>query len=233
MKGIISAMASKKIAISQSNYLPWRGYFDLIDSVDAFLLYDIVQFTKNDWRNRNKILTPFGVKWLTIPVGQKIDRRICDVDLPDTDWREKHIEKLYESYKNAPNFQLVMSQLEPVIGDISIKKLSDLNRRLIEKICQLLRIETVISEVNDRFLEYTCPSRRLVEICKSEGAREYCTGPNGLNYLNLDIFAQEGITVTVFEYQKYTTYKQLWADSFEEGLSVADYLFCANGWNNT
>lgn len=226
-------MASKKIAISQSNYLPWRGFFDLIDSVDVFLFYDIVQFTKNDWRNRNKILTPFGVKWLTIPVGQKIDRRICDVELPETDWRDKHIEKLYESYHNAPNFQMVMSELEPVIKDANIKKLSDLNRKLTENICKLMRIDTEIGDVNEDFLEYSCPSRRLVEICKSEGAREYCTGPSGLNYLNLDIFAQEGICVTVFEYPKYAAYKQLWTVSFEEGLSVADYLFCASGWSNT
>ena len=71
-----------KLAISQSNYIPWRGYFDLIASVDRFVLYDTVQFTKNDWRNRNLIKTQAGVQWLSIPVGANIRRTIQEVELP-------------------------------------------------------------------------------------------------------------------------------------------------------
>ena len=80
----------KKVAILQSNYIPWKGYFDMIASVDEFILYDDVQFTKNDWRNRNRIKTPQGTQWITIPVGQDIDRLIRDVHLKDSQWQIKH-----------------------------------------------------------------------------------------------------------------------------------------------
>mgnify|MGYP000340695346 CR=1 FL=1 len=79
-----------KVVINQSNYLPWKGYFDLIASVDEFILYDEVQFTKNDWRNRNRIKTARGVEWLSIPVGQDIRRSISEVQLSDPSWQEKH-----------------------------------------------------------------------------------------------------------------------------------------------
>ena len=66
----------KRVAILQSNYLPWKGYFDIIGSVDEFIVYDRAQYTKNDWRNRNLIKTPQGPSWLSIPVGADISRRI-------------------------------------------------------------------------------------------------------------------------------------------------------------
>ena len=77
----------KKIAILQSNYIPWKGYFDLVAAVDEFILYDDMQFTKNDWRNRNKIKTPKGTEWITVPVGQDIRRRIRDVEIRDDRWQ--------------------------------------------------------------------------------------------------------------------------------------------------
>src|SRR5438552_16211067 len=86
----VPAPSMKKVAILQSNYIPWKGYFDLIAAVDEFILYDDVQFTKSDWRNRNKIKTSKGVEWLTIPVGQNINRIIRDVELPPTEWQSKH-----------------------------------------------------------------------------------------------------------------------------------------------
>jgi hypothetical protein len=67
--------------VLQSSYIPWRGYFDLIHDADVFVFYDDVQYTVNDWRNRNRIKTANGVVWLTIPVGNQNDRRICDVAL--------------------------------------------------------------------------------------------------------------------------------------------------------
>ena len=87
----------KKIAILQSNYIPWKGYFDLISKVDEFVIYDDVQFTKNDWRNRNKIKTPKGLEWITIPVGQNIKRKIKDVVI-NSNWQKKHWKTLQMNY---------------------------------------------------------------------------------------------------------------------------------------
>ena len=82
----------KKIAILQSNYIPWKGYFDLIASVDEFIIYDEMQYTKNDWRNRNKIKTAKGVEWITIPVRvESLSQRICDTQIFDKKWVKKHL----------------------------------------------------------------------------------------------------------------------------------------------
>ncbi|HEU5201697.1 MAG TPA: WbqC family protein, partial [Nitrospira sp.] len=91
-----------RVAICQSNYLPWKGYFDLIHDVDVFVFYDDVQYTKNDWRNRNKIKTPQGVQWLTIPVGSHCHCRICDVSLQDSYWQKQHWKTLVQRYRKAP-----------------------------------------------------------------------------------------------------------------------------------
>lgn len=98
----------KKIAILQSNYVPWKGYFDLIAAVDEFILYDDMQFTKNDWRNRNQIKTPQGVQWLTVPVGKDIHRRIRDVQLVDG-WQIKHWKTLESNYRRAAHFDAIAS----------------------------------------------------------------------------------------------------------------------------
>ena len=96
----------KKIAISQSNYIPWKGYFDLINSVDEFILYDDMQYTKRDWRNRNKIKTPQGLQWLTIPVHTKAKyyQKISEVMISDKDWATEHWQKIKQNYFKAKFF---------------------------------------------------------------------------------------------------------------------------------
>ena len=75
---------SKRVAVIQSSYLPWKGYFDIINDVDEFIFYDDVQFTRQDWRSRNRIATSNGPLWLSIPTGTALERRICDVRLEDS-----------------------------------------------------------------------------------------------------------------------------------------------------
>ena len=103
-----------RVAICQSNYLPWKGYFDLIHDVDVFVFYDDVQYTKNDWRNRNKIKTPQGVQWLTIPVGNHCHCRICDVKLQDSYWQKQHWKTLVQRYGKALHFEVYREFLEDV-----------------------------------------------------------------------------------------------------------------------
>ena len=135
----------KKVAVVQSNYIPWKGYFDLIAAVDEFILYDEAQFTKNDWRNRNKIKTPKGLEWLSIPVGQDISRRIRDVELPDRRWQLKHWKTLEANYGRAAHFAEVARVFEPLYLQRSYSHLSALNREFIEAICRYLGISTKIS----------------------------------------------------------------------------------------
>lgn len=217
----------KKVAILQSNYIPWKGYFDMIAAVDEFVLYDDVQFTKNDWRNRNQIKTPQGVQWLTVPVGQSIDRRIRDVTL-DGRWQAKHWRTFEANYRRAPHFSEIASWLEPMYMDSSYSHLSQLNRCFIEAINKYLGISTVIRNSWDyRLLEGK--SERLADLCAQAGADEYLSGPAARNYLDEGVFRERGITVTWFDYEGYPDYPQLWG-AFAHGVSILDLLMnCGQG----
>ncbi|HST44289.1 MAG TPA: WbqC family protein, partial [Luteimonas sp.] len=129
-----------RVAILQSNYIPWKGYFDLIGSVDEFILYDDAQYTKNDWRNRNRIRTPQGSAWLTVPVGQGIHRRIRDVVLPDARWQARHWRTLEANYRRAPCFDEVAQALAGYWLARRHASLSELNRALLSAVCGLLSI---------------------------------------------------------------------------------------------
>lgn len=135
----------KQVAILQSNYIPWKGYFDLIAAVDEFIVYDDMQYTKNDWRNRNRIKTPNGLEWLTIPTGQNINRRIRDVELAPGNWQAKHWKSLVANYAKAPCWHEVAAWLQPLYLDRQHRNLSELNVLLIQAVCDYLGITTRIT----------------------------------------------------------------------------------------
>lgn len=214
---------NKRIAILQSNYIPWKGYFDLIAAVDEFVIYDDVQFTKNDWRNRNKVKTPEGLRWLSIPVGQNIRRRVCDVALPSCEWQQSHWATLVRSYGKARHFEDVAPLLEPIYESKHHGTLHKWNRALIEAICTYLGIGTALSNSWD-YKTSSDRTQRLVDICVQAGAREYITGPAARAYLDVSVFSAFGITVRWFEYDGYKAYPQLWGEFIHE-VSILDLLF--------
>lgn len=213
----------KKIAILQSNYIPWKGYFDMIASVDEFIIYDDVQFTKNDWRNRNLIKTPKGVEWISIPVGKNIGRRIRDVELPNSLWQEKHWRTLENNYRRAPFFKEVAARLEPLYRQLQHSYLSALNRELIETVCAYLGINTKISNSWD-YLLIEGKTQRLVDLCAQAGGTEYVSGPSAKNYIEEHLFAERGIKIRWFDYSRYQEYPQLWG-AFTHNVSILDLLF--------
>ena len=213
----------KKIAIVQSNYIPWKGYFDLIASVDEFILYDDMQFTKNDWRNRNKIKTPHGLTWLTVPVGTDISRRIRDVEIHASVWQAKHWKTLCANYARAPFFDEVAAWLAPLYLDKQHASLSGLNRKLIEAVCRYLGISTQLSNSWDYVLGEG-KTERLVNLCRQTCATEYVSGPAAFDYLDAAQFSASGIRLTWFDYAGYPEYAQLWG-AFEHGVTVLDLLF--------
>jgi hypothetical protein len=134
----------KKIAILQSNYIPWKSYFDIIKQVDTFVVYDEVQYTKNDWRNRNKIKTPNGLQWLTIPVKQKsLDQKIFETEVAEQSWRRKHLNSIRLNYARAPFFDLHSQKIEKLYEGNEIL-LSEINLKFIKGICKILNIQTQI-----------------------------------------------------------------------------------------
>ncbi|WP_346308588.1 WbqC family protein [Limnohabitans sp.] len=213
----------KKIAIVQSNYIPWKGYFDLIAAVDEFILYDDVQFTKNDWRNRNQIKTPNGLHWLSIPVGQNIRRLIRNVDISDHEWQAKHWKTLFANYSRAKAFEDIAKWLEPIYMIEQHSNLSALNRRLIEQICSYLEISTIIKNSWDYELGEG-KTERLVNLCRQAGANIYISGPAAKSYLDESLFSDAGVQVAWFDYSGYSAYPQLWGD-FIHGVSILDLLF--------
>lgn len=217
-----SGEGMKKVAIVQSNYIPWKGYFDLIAAVDEFILYDDAQFTKNDWRNRNKIKTPQGVQWLSIPVGQNINRRISEVTI-DSKWQSKHWKTLVQNYLKAPHFKSVADWLEPLYLNIHHNNLSQINRAFIEAICKFLSIETVISNSWDYKL-IEGKTKRLADLCRQASGTEYISGPAARDYLNEEIFKEQDIKLTWFDYAGYTEYPQLWG-KFIHNVTILDMLF--------
>lgn len=214
----------KKVAIVQSNYIPWKGYFDLIASVDEFILYDDMQFTRRDWRNRNLIKTPQGLKWLTVPVQVKgkYTQAIRETEIQSADWADVHWKTLCGNYARADHYPEIAALLEPLYR-AQHKTISALNRRFIEAVCSYLGIMTELRNSWDYTL-VDGKSERLADLCRKAGATTYVSGPAAKNYLDESAFAALGIAVEWFDYDGYPVYPQLWGE-FSHGVSIVDLLF--------
>jgi hypothetical protein len=215
----------KKLAVVQSNYIPWKGYFDLIHSADEFILFDDVQYTRRDWRNRNLIKTPHGLEWLTIPVAVKgqYHQKICDTRVSEPGWGAQHWASLQHNYAKAPHFALY----EPVFAPLyrsDERSLSAINRSFIAAICGILGIATRISWSMDYRPLKEGKTERLVDLCKRTGATEYLSGPMARDYLEPAQFAAAGIALRFFDYAGYPEYPQRFG-KFEHGVTVLDLLF--------
>ncbi len=213
----------KKIAILQSNYIPWKGYFDIINEVDEFILYDTAQFTKNDWRNRNKIKTNQGVEWISIPVKHSISQKINEIEVLSNQWRKKHWRTLQQNYSRSANFDKYKAIFENLYLNNNETYLSVINYNFICEINKILDIKTKISWSSDYILEGE-RSEKLLNICKQAGANEYISGPAAKSYLNINLFEQENIKVTWADYSDYKEYNQLFPP-FEHGVSILDLVF--------
>lgn len=215
----------KKLAIVQSNYIPWKGYFDLIAAVDEFILYDNVQYTRRDWRNRNQIKTPDGLQWLTVPVKVKgrYEQQIRETEIENDTWAEAHWKSLTGNYRRAPHFTEIADWLEPIYRQETFTHLSVLNRRLIEAICSYLGITTTISNAWDYEL-VEGKTERLISLCQQTGSQEYISGTSASVYINEQSFADRNIRLTWFNYQGFPDYPQLWGNMIHQ-VSVLDLLF--------
>lgn len=216
---------SKRVAAVQSNYIPWRGYFDLINSVDEFILYDDMQYTIRDWRNRNIIKTSNGPLWLTIPVEVKgkYFQKIKDAVVSDPTWRRKHWATLTHSYSKAAHFSTLKELFADLYSRPEEKLLSQINYRFIRAICEFLGINTTISWSMDYELVGD-KTERLANLCKQAGGTHYLSGPAAKSYLEEELFAREGISVSYMDYSGYPEYRQLYPP-FEPSVTILDLLF--------
>ena len=219
---------SKTVAIHQPAYLPYLGFFSKIHNSDVFVFLDNV--TKNEWINRNKIKTPDGWCWLTVPMVNKniLETPICKVEISNTvNWRRKHYNSIQFNYGRAHHFEEYRNFFEEVYqSDWSL--LAELNRFLIKSICAFLGIKGVFIDASTLDVKGS-RTELLVDICETLDADVYLSGVGGRNYIDYQMFEKSDIDI-VFQEFKSPIYPQLHGD-FIPNLSIIDYLLNCGGEN--
>lgn len=213
----------KRVAIVQSNYVPWKGYFDLIADVDEFVLLDTVQYTTGSWRNRNRVKTRSGVRWLSIPITRgPLGRAINEVEAGDPAWHLRHWRILTEAYREAPHWAEAAPFLERLYQGCESTRLSAINRHFLEGICAFLGIPARFSRAED-YHPVGSSTERVVDLCRKAGAGQYVTGPAARAYLDESLFRDAGIEVVWFDYSGYPEYPQL-HPPFDHQVSILDLI---------
>jgi len=216
-----------KIAIAQPTYLPWLGYFDLLDQVDQFVLLDSVQFEKQSWQQRNRIKTPTGLQWLTIPVvfRGRLNQRIVDVEIRDGDFWRNHLRAVELNYRRAPFFDMYYPAFSELLRSPAANlRLVELTIPLLRWLCSALGIFTPMV----RSSEMQVSGQRthlLAEICGSMGAAYYLSPLGSTNYLlgEQEVLTGQGIEVG-FQHYEHPSYRQMFPP-FQAHGSVLDLLF--------
>ncbi len=222
--GVARPNQAKRVAIVQSNYIPWKGYFDLINSVDEFILFDDMQYTRRDWRNRNKIKTPQGTAWLTIPVEVKgrYFQKIHETLVSDPDWAREHWKTIKQFYCKAASFPEYKDRLEEIYLGCRETSLSLINCRFLTAMCDILGITTKLTWSMD-YAPAEGKTERLVSLCKQAGAGIYISGPAARQYIEPEFFQNEGIELLYFDYAGYPEYRQLFPP-FAHDVTMLDLI---------
>lgn len=214
------------VVILQSNYLPWRGYFDLIRRADHFVLYDTAQYTKGDWRNRNRIMGRSGPIWLTLPTvtSTRFGQSIAETEIRDQRWTKRHLGTFQAELGRAPRYR---SFLGPLLEDWydrarDLHRLGEINRFFIERLMAVLDLRTVLHDAAD-LPQDGDRSGRLVSICRHLGATSYLSGPAAQSYLDVAQFKRQGIAVEWMAYPDYPPYVQP-SDPYHPRMSIVEAL---------
>lgn len=221
---------TRRIAIIQSSYIPWRGAFALIARCDAFIFLDSVQFTRRDWRTRNRIKTAQGPLWLTIPVRQKgnYHAAIDAIEIAEPGWAAKHLRSIEGAYRRGSGFAEAIGPIRDAYAAVAaLPMLSAVNQHLTRTLCATLGIATPFLRDIDLLpreeLTALDPTARLVALAAAAGATHYLSGPSARSYLDEGAFAARGMAVEWMSYAGLPEYPQLWGD-FEPAVSILDPL---------
>lgn len=214
------------LAVHQPNYLPWLGWFHKLAAADVFVYLDAVQFPRGrSFAARNRIKTPNGVAWLTVPVsvpkGRDGKATYGEVELAEPRWREKHLRTVETSYARAPHFDDVFELYRTGIeaGD----SLLDVNLALLEGLADYLAVDTRRVVLSELLPEFGQKTELIVDACKALGADEYLSGAGGgADYNDEARLAEEGIALRYDSFEP-APYPQLWGE-FVPGLSALDAL---------
>lgn len=215
----------KKIAIIQSNYIPWKGYFHIIQKVDHFVFLDTAQYTIRDWRNRNRIKTPEGLKWLTVPTNGTQSVKINEVKIDNsTDWRKKHLKTFEKNYKKCRYFKQYFELLQNILMKKNWENLSNLNQLLIKEISGQLGTDTFFSDSREFELNEG-KNEKIISIIQQLNGDRYITGPSAISYIDPEMFSRNNIKLEYMDYLNYPVYNQPWG-KFTHNVSILDLFFC-------
>jgi hypothetical protein len=198
----LSVAGKLTLAVLQPGYLPWLGFFDQLQRSDIFIFYDDVQYDKNGWRNRNRIKSPAGPQWLTVPVRiNSLSQRMLDTEIDERQpWARKHIGTIKQFYAKAPYLKRYLPELEELLMGRRWERLIDLDIAVTELFCSWLTIERRMARASE--LEIGGErSERLLNICRHFGARRYLSGNSAQTYLDVDLFSRHGIEIEWQDYQ--------------------------------
>ena len=216
------------VVILQPSYIPWRGYFDQIARADLFIFYDDVKYDKNGWRNRNRIKTPHGARWLTIPVHtagvESQHTPICEIKTDASRaWTASHLTSIRQSYAPAPYFaptfallQQMYAEQPALLSDFTIPTTIALARALGIHRTRFLRSSELVGIQGSK-------TRRLIEILTRVGATRYFSGPSARDYIEEDLFHEAGIALEYMTYA-YPAYPQLYPP-YDPQVSILDLMF--------
>lgn len=212
------------VAITQSNYIPWKGYFDTLARADVCVLLDEVQYTRRDWRNRNRIKTSQGLQWLTIPVQVKgkYDQRIDETLVSDERWAENHWQQIVHAYGKSPAFPQFGPEIEALYKTVPGPRLSEINYHFLLGLSKLIGFTPQLLWSTD-FEKRSGKTERLIDICTTLGATRYLTGPSAQGYIDDGLFTKAGIAVEYLDYSGYAEHPQLFPPFIHE-VSVIDLL---------
>ena len=213
-----------RCAVLQPSYLPWRGYFHQIQKADVFVFYDDVQYDKRGWRNRNRIKTAGGPRWITVPVSargaQITGLPINEVRIVDEPWAEKHVRTIAQAYAKAPHVDRCLSLIEPHLSR-GHDRLADLTIELTVALARELGSETEFLRSSE--LGVTgAKTDRLLAVLERVGATHYLSGPSAEAYLDESRFMEAGIGLEYMTYD-YPEYPQL-HPPYEPQVSIVDLL---------
>jgi len=219
-------MKPRRLAVIQSSYVPWKGFFDFVNSVDEFVLYDDVEFSKGSFRNRNKIKTASGLSWLTIPVNVTLGMPIKDVTIAKKDWGKRHWDQLHNAYRKAPHFDEIAALVKPLYDRDDWPTLTAVNLAFFELICNYLGVKTR-TRMSMEFELVGDRVERLINLAKATGCQEYVSGPAAKAYLGSAeerLFEENGVALRYFDYGTYPPYEQL-HPPFDHQVSILDLMF--------
>jgi hypothetical protein len=221
---LIPGVKSMRVTILQPSYLPWLGFFEQMQRSDQFVLYDDVQFTRRDWRNRNRIRVLEGSVWLTVPVIQKnkYEQSLLETKIDNsTSWKRKHLETIRCHYSKTPFFDLHFPWCEKIFNR-EWDFLLDLSLETIQYLKGALKINTPLLRSSE-LGQSGNKTERLISICKQIGATQYLSGESAKNYISEKDFFDQGIELEYQEYQ-HPEYPQRY-EGFVPFLSTIDLLF--------